>query len=255
MKRLSIILTNDDGASAKGLAEFAQALGAMGDVTTIVPERHRSGVGHSMSISDPLQVTRHDNGTYLASGFPADCVKFALCKILDSPPDLVVSGINKGENTGVSVFYSGTVGGAREGALNGVTSFAVSMGTECDAASSKIIDIAMDVIRTTFDLDLPVGSLLNVNIPSGEPCGTRVARQGTGPFNEELIPFKDPRNREYFWFAGEQDTVGEEDTDVVLFKQNYVTITPLKCDETDEALMDRIKDSGSFDQAGRSEFA
>lgn len=240
MKKLSIVLTNDDGASAKGLAEFAQALGAMGDVTTIVPESHRSGAGHSMSISDPLRVVRQDNGTYLASGFPADCVKFALCKILDSPPDLVVSGINKGENTGVSIFYSGTVGGAREGALNGITSFAVSVGEGADTASSQIIDIAVNIIRTTLNLDLPAGSLLNVNIPSEKHRGIRVARQGRGPFKEELIPCKDPRNREYFWFAGEQDTTGEEDTDVVLFRQNYVTITPLKCDETDEALMDRI---------------
>ncbi len=246
MKRLSIVLTNDDGASAKGLEEFAQALGMLGEVTTVVPESHRSGVGHSMSISDPLRVIQRDNGTYLASGFPSDCVKFALCKILDSPPDLVVSGINKGENTGVSVFYSGTVGGAREGALNGITSFAVSVGEGVDAASSKIIDIAMDVIRTTLGLDLPASSLLNINIPSAEPRGTRVARQGCGPFKEELIPCKDPRNREYFWFAGEQDTTGEEDTDVLLFRQNYITITPLKCDETDEALLNKIKDSGSL---------
>ena len=86
---MNIVLTNDDGASAAGLAELTQALATLGNVTTIVPERHRSGVGHSMSISDPLQVTRHDNGTYLVSGFPADCVKFALGKILDTLPDLV----------------------------------------------------------------------------------------------------------------------------------------------------------------------
>ncbi len=239
---MNIVLTNDDGASARGLAEFAQALAALGDVTTIVPERHRSGVGHSMSISDPLQVTRHDNGMYLASGFPADCVKFALCKILDSLPNLVVSGINKGENTGVSVFYSGTVGGAREGALNGITSFAVSVGEGHDSASPQIIEIAMNVIRTTLNMDLPSGSLLNVNIPSEKHRGIRVARQGLGPFKEELIPFKDPRNREYFWFAGEQDTTGEKDTDVVLFREGYITVTPLKCDETDEALLNKIMD-------------
>ncbi len=241
MKRQSIVLTNDDGAHAKGLKEFALALGTLGDVTTIVPEIQRSGVGHSMSISDPLKVHQTEDNTYVTSGFPSDCVKFALCRILDAPPDIVVSGINDGENTGVSVFYSGTVGGAREGALNGITSFAVSVQRGGDAASSKIIDTAMDIIRTILEQNVPAGSLFNINIPSADSKGVRITRQGLGPFEEELVPCSDPRSREYFWFTGEQNTAGEEDTDVVLFKEGYITVTPLKCDETDKAMMERIK--------------
>ena len=132
---MKILLTNDDGPHAEGLREFAAALGELGEVTVVVPERQRSGVGHSMCISDVLRVVKSGDGMYLASGFPADCVKYAQNRLFDGRPDLVVSGINRGENTGVSVFYAGTVAGAREGALNGITSVAVSAGIECDPAS------------------------------------------------------------------------------------------------------------------------
>lgn len=241
MRKLSIVLTNDDGAHANGLEEFARALGTLGDVITIVPEIQRSGVGHSMSISTPLKVHQTGDNTYVTSGFPSDCVKFALCRILDTPPDIIVSGINQGQNTGVSVFYSGTVGGAREGALNGITSFAVSVPDECDTSSLEITDTALDVINAILEQDVPAGSLFNINIPSADHRGIKITRQGLGSFQEELVVCSDPRNRPYFWFSGTQNTDGEEDTDVVLFREGYITITPLKCDETDEAMIDRIK--------------
>ena len=234
---MKILLTNDDGPHAEGLGEFAAALGELGEVTTVIPEVHRSGVGHSMCISDPLRVVRADDGTYLASGFPADCVKYALNRLFREVPDLVVSGINSGENTGVSVFYSGTVGGAREGALNGITSVALSVSKSCSPGSGEIIGIAMDLVGKAVGGGLPAGSLLNVNIPSEHPEGIRVAPQGRGRFREELLESKDPRGGTYFWFDGRQDTEGEDDTDVVLFDQGYVTVTPLCRDETDRELL------------------
>jgi len=237
---MEILLTNDDGPHAEGLREFAAALGELGNVTIVIPEVHRSGVGHSMCITDVLRVARADDGSYRASGFPADCVKYALNRLYDGRPDLVVSGINSGENTGVSVFYSGTVAGAREGALNGITSVAVSTGTSCSPASEKIIAIAIGIVKKAADL--PAGSLLNVNIPSEEPKGVRAAPQGRGRFEEELLESKDPRGGTYFWFDGSQNTDGEHDTDVVLFDQGYVSVTPLSRDETDRELLGRLPD-------------
>jgi 5'-nucleotidase len=236
---MRILLTNDDGPQADGLHEFAGALGELGDVTIVVPEVHRSGVGHSMCISDPLRVVRAGENLYLSSGFPADCVKYALCRLYDAAPDLVVSGINSGENTGVSVFYSGTVGGAREGALNGITSVALSADKDCSPGSDVIVRMAMDILKRAVE-GLPAGSLLNVNIPSERPKGIRVAPQGRGAFQEELIESTDPRRATYFWFDGRQDVEGEDDTDVVLYRQGYVTVTPLSRDETDRELLGRL---------------
>lgn len=240
MKNLKILLTNDDGAGAKGLCELAAALGELGEVTTVVPELQRSGVGHSMSISNILRVRQTPEGIYLATGFPSDCVKFALCSLMDTPPDIVISGINLGENTGVSVFYSGTVGGAREGALNGITSFAVSVGTDCDPASDDIINAALDVIQVILDSGVPAGSLFNINIPSAQHKGVKFVPQGTGRFKEELVTCTDPRGGEYFWFTGSQDTQGRIDTDTVLFSQGHATVTPLMCDETDHDMIKLI---------------
>ncbi len=237
---MEILLTNDDGPHAEGLRDFAAALGEMGKVTIVIPQVPRSGVGHSMCISDPLRVVKADDGTHLASGFPADCVKYALNRLYDGRPDLVVSGINSGENTGVSVFYSGTVGGAREGALNGITSVAVSVSKSCSPASEKIIGIALGIVDKAAGDGLPAGSLLNVNIPSEEPKGIRVAPQGRGRFEEELLESKDPRGGTYFWFDGSQNTDGEDDSDVVLFDRGYVTVTPLCRDETDRELLGRL---------------
>ena len=237
---MKILLTNDDGPHVAGLSEFAAALGALGEVTVVVPEVCRSGVGHSMSLSEPLRVHRSEEGFYLASGYPSDCVKYACMRLFEAPPDLVVSGINTGENTGVSVFYSGTVAGAREGALNGITSIAVSVGYECDPAAEPIVNTTVDVVKGILDGGWPAGSLFNVNIPSLKPKGIRPAPQGRGAFMEELVESTDPRKRDYYWFSGTQNVDGETDTDVVLYREGYVTITPLSCDETNGELLKRM---------------
>ena len=240
MDKLDILLTNDDGPGVAGLSDFAEALKALGQVLVVVPDGQRSGVGHSMTLSEPLRVAHAEDGMYLASGFPADCVKYALCTLCDGTPDLVVSGINLGENTGVSVFYSGTIGGAREGALNGITSIAVSVADDCSGAEPRVIDLAMKVIRLILDQKVPAGSLFNVNIPSPDPIGTRVARQGLGAFQEELISETDADGGKQHWFSGKQTVEGENDTDVVFYRQGYVTVTPLCCDETDRDMCDRL---------------
>ena len=237
---MRILLTNDDGITAPGLAALRTALRRLGDVVTVAPESEQSAVGHAITLHSPLRVhtasTAADGVAYAVNGTPADCVKIALAELLDDPPDLVASGVNLGPNTGVSVFYSGTVSAAFEGALMGIPSIAVSLNTFEEPDFRPAAAVGARLAAMILSEGLPDGVFLNVNVPSlpwADLRGVRVVRQALSRFVESYHRRQDPRGREYFWLDGYLEPLEPaDDTDVVALEQGYVSITPLRADLT-----------------------
>jgi 5'-nucleotidase len=241
-----ILVTNDDGVRAPGLLALVQALASVGEVTIVAPADNQSGKGHSISITDPVYV---DNVTlaggiqaFGATATPASCVKIALLSLLKERPNLIVSGINRGYNLGMVTYVSGTVGAAREGALNGIPSIASSMDIENNwsdytAAAKATAEIAAVVKKN----GLPRGIFLNMNVPTGAPKGTRLATQSSLMGEESWVEHKNPRGRRYFWNDYRDATKDVDGTDVSLAAAGYVTVVPLRAGEYDAAVAERLK--------------
>jgi 5'-nucleotidase len=246
---MQILLTNDDGVHARGLWALYERLRAVHEVTVVAPDRERSAIGHAITLSRPLRaMTVTVNGGHQAlalNGTPADCVKFGLLEVLARRPDLVVSGINPGANVGVNINYSGTVAAAKEAALGGVPAVAVSIeGPECrhlDSAAEFALRLAAAIQR----YGLPPKSLLNVNLPDrplAEVAGVRISRQGFGRVADYYEKGTDPRRRPYFWPGSDtQDFDGQPEADGLALAQGFISVTPLRCDMTDENLMQRLR--------------
>ncbi|MFZ3290472.1 MAG: 5'/3'-nucleotidase SurE, partial [Telluria sp.] len=200
---MRILISNDDGYLAPGLLALADALASIAEVVVVAPEGNRSGASNSLSLDRPLTVQRAANGFYFVNGTPTDCVHMALTAILDYRPDLVVSGINNGQNMGDDTLYSGTVAAATEGYLFGIASIAFSQvahGWEHIDAAAKL---ARDIVERGFP-QLPSPYLLNVNIPNlpyeklGAMAATRLGRRHQA---EPVVRSRDPRGREIFWIG------------------------------------------------------
>jgi 5'-nucleotidase len=248
-----ILLTNDDGITAPGLVALYHELTRLGEVHVVAPETVQSATGHGITISTPLltqKVTVEGAFTGTAvDGRPADCVKLAVSQILPRPPDLVVSGMNAGANTGINVIYSGTVAAAIEAAFLGLPSIAVSLYLRSDVPTNfaKSAKIGADVVERIWNVGLRAGQVVSVNIPALQadehPTGVRVVRQCTRPWPDTYEKRTDPRGREYFWNSS-VFTLGdaEDDTDVAALREKYVTITPLQFDLTHYPMMREWKD-------------
>jgi len=231
-----ILLTNDDGVYAAGLRALRQELQRLGDVTVIAPALEQSGVGHAITLLDPLVVNSVEDvdGTHLGQsveGSPADCVKLAVYELLDRPPDLIVSGINHGANAGINVLYSGTVAAAIEGAFFEITSIAVSLEFSEHFDFPSAAKHAIKPIETILANQPPPGSLFNINIPAkvrGEPKGVKVVPMGVGRHGEGFERRRDPRGRTYYWmtYSPPFHLEGEE-TDVTALADGFMTVTPL----------------------------
>ena len=238
---MRILLTNDDGVFAPGLRALRKELGRLGDVTVIAPALEQSGVGHSITLLTPLVVkpVNAEDGSslgFVVEGSPADCVKLAVCELLDRPPDLIVSGINAGANAGINVLYSGTVAAAIEGAFFRITSIAVSLELAEHFDYPRAARHATKVIEGILAGNPPAGSLFNVNLPShvlGEPKGVRVVPMGVGRHGEGFQRRQNPRGRTYYWmtYTPPFHLEGPE-TDVTSLSEGYVTVTPLRFDLT-----------------------
>ena len=243
---MHILLTNDDGVFAPGLRALRKELRRLGDVTVIAPALEQSGVGHSITILEPLIVKSvdDDDGTVLGfavEGSPADCVKLALVELLPEPPDLIVSGLNAGANAGINVLYSGTVAAAIEGAFFKITSIAVSLELAEHFDYPHAARHAAHVIERILAQGPPPGSLFNVNLPAhsrGEPRGVRVAPMGIGRHGETFERRKDPRGRTYYWltYAPPYHLEGPV-TDVSSLRDGYIAVTPLHFDLTRHDLL------------------
>jgi 5'-nucleotidase len=247
--KLKILVTNDDGIEAPGIAALADSLKEIGEVTVVAPLKEQSAVGHAITMQVPLRVIDYKkNGVffgYAVSGTPADCVKIGIRNIMKSPPDLVVSGINHGSNTAINIIYSGTVSAAREAAIMDIPSIAVSV-TNHDATDFRLAaKISKLLAAQLAGKDLPLGTLLNVNVPDvaeKEIAGIKLTRQGKSKWDDIYEQRVDPYGKNYYWLTGnlmEVDT--EMETDQAAIRKNYVSVSPIHFDLTDYETFERMK--------------
>lgn len=240
-----ILLSNDDGYRSSGIGELRSALARFADVIVCAPESEQSAASHALSLHRPLRLFERGEGVFSVDGTPADCVYVALHasdRVTPRRPDLVVSGLNHGVNLGDDVFYSGTVAAAREGALKGIPSIAVSADLQADfaAASRHAARIAQALLSVRPDRAL----LLNVNYPPGSSWSTRATRLGSRVYQDEVEFRRDPRGREYLWIGGpgaEHRFIAGSDTEA--YDESVVGITPLVLDlwgRSQQALVERM---------------
>ena len=246
---MKILLTNDDGVHFEGLRVLYAKLTPRHQVTVVAPDRERSAIGHAITLSEPIrasQVSMNGGGSgYAVTGTPADCIKLGLLEILDTPPDMVIAGINPGANVGVNLNYSGTVAAAKEAALCGIAAIAVSMDGRDTDHYSEAADFVLQLAETVHARGLPAGTFLNVNMPNvslSQTAGVRVSRQGL-PANSEYFEKRlDPRERPYYWQGGEaQKFDPHPEIDGSVLKEKYISITPVKCDMTDYQTLEMLK--------------
>lgn len=230
-----ILVTNDDGIHSPGIAVLAESLKPLGKVVIVAPDRERSAVGHSLTLHSPLRAEELEAGVFAVDGTPTDCVNLGIHGLLESRPDLVVSGINRGGNLGDDITYSGTVSAAMEATLMGVPAFAVSQeGHRFQAEDfANAGTIARDLARKILHRGMPADSLLNVNVPPGEPRGVCLTRQGKRRYGDLVVEKVDPRGRKYYWIgAGELGFEDVPGTDFHALAKGCVSVTPLHLDLT-----------------------
>ena len=240
-----ILVTNDDGVAAPGLAAVAQILQAIGNVIIIAPAVNRSGAGHSITITEPIfsdEVTLPNGLKAIGlTATPASTMKIALKNIVEPAPDLVVSGINRGYNLGQAAYISGTVGAAREGAMHGVPAIAASLagGT---ADYSHAAEAVLGVARRVKQYGLPPRTFLNVNIPAGPSKGFHVTTQAMLPGgHESFAEDKHPSGRTFYWNVYREGGDAPEGTDMWAVQQGLVSVTPMKVGEMEPKLQEQIR--------------
>ncbi len=246
---MQILLTNDDGIFAPGLAAIYKELVKMGDVTVVAPDVSRSGASHSITYSRPLVCNKVDiDGRFTGfsvQGSPADCVKLAVMQLHEGPIDLLVAGINNGANVGINVYYSGTVAAAMEGALLEIPAVAMSLAVEAPGVSGDFEKAAAYCTKILKKL-MPVksGDVININIPQlskGEPKGVRVVLQSSKGFDEYYIRQKNEQGQTVFQLAGEPHHTDETPTDTTSLVQGFITITVLAPDMTNHEKTRRLE--------------
>ena len=242
---MRILLSNDDGYFAPGLQALADALTGLGEIVVVAPEQNRSGASNSLTLDRPLFLKKSANGFHFVNGTPTDCVHLAITGMLDSLPDIIVSGINNGANMGDDTIYSGTVAAATEGYLLGIPSIAVSLtsfdGNHFDTAGRVVRELVEKFIQQPFSE--PV--LLNVNVPDipyEQIKGSEVTRLGRRHKAESVVKMLSPRNETVYWVgaAGAAADAGPG-TDFNAIERGYVSITPLQIDLTHTAQMSVVQ--------------
>ena len=241
---MRILLSNDDGVSAPGLAALADELQKIAHIDVIAPDRNRSGASNSLTIEMPLRPKKLRNGFISLEGTPTDCVHLALGGMLEQKPDFVVSGINEGANLGDDALYSGTVAAAIGARITGVPSVAVSLvgGENCHFKTAATV--ARQIVEQLQQNPLPAGTILNVNVPDvelDELRGFQVARLGTRHYAEPVLKAVDPRNNTIYWVGppGPGDDAGEG-TDFHAIAAGFVSITPLQVDLTNYTAFEQV---------------
>ncbi|MFH1719529.1 MAG: 5'/3'-nucleotidase SurE [Planctomycetota bacterium] len=235
---MNILLTNDDGIFAPGLAAMYKELARIGDVTVVAPSDSRSGTSHSVTFSRPLVCNKVDiNGLFTGfsvEGSPADCVKLAVMQLHAGPIDLVVAGINQGANAGINVYYSGTVAAAMEGAFLKIPAVAMSLTAEERMDFEKAAEYCADVLKKL--MPVKTGAVINVNIPQlskGRPKGIRVVPQSSKGFDEYYIRQKNEQGQTVFQLAGNAHLADETPSDTTSLMEGFITVTALAPDMTD----------------------
>ncbi len=246
---MRILITNDDGIHAEGLAVLERIARTLSDdVWIVAPETDQSGLAHSLTLSEPLRLRQIDEKRFALRGTPTDCVIMAVRKLMDRAPDLVLSGVNSGQNVADDVTYSGTVAGAMEGTLLGIRSIAISQAYAWENGRVVPWDVvetlAPDLIRKLITVPMPQGTLLNLNFPNcpqDQVKGVIVTDQGQMTHGLSIEERHDGRGFPYFWLKfGRRDFSPDKNSDIRAISAGYVSVTPLKLDLTDHALQDRL---------------
>ena len=241
-----ILVSNDDGIGSEGITALKEAMLELGEVFIVAPDRDQSAVSHSLSLNRPLRMEKVGANTYSVDGTPTDCINLAINGLLkDHKPDLVVSGINIGENLCEDVTYSGTVSAAMEGTLLGIPSFAISLAAKSNLRFDTAKHYALRMAKKILKISLPDGVLLNVNIPNlplEQIKGLRITKQGKRVYGEEIVEKTDPRGRPYYWIGGNELGFKDiEDSDIVCVKSGYISVTPIKLDLTSYDYLDILR--------------
>jgi 5'-nucleotidase len=243
---MHILVTNDDGILAPGLALLADVCREVADVTVVAPDREQSGTSHSLTLHRPLRPTRRSDGAWQVDGTPTDCVMLALQALLPERPDFVFSGVNHGPNMGEDVLYSGTVAAAMEAVTLGVPGIAISFAGNRPETMHTYRARLVELVRQIVNVPkFPSNILLNVNlprIPTEEVRGIQVTKLGSRFFSESLTRMQDPWGREIFWIGGGTVTwTGGEDSDHRAVAEGYISITPLHMDLTNYPLLETVQ--------------
>ncbi len=249
---MRILLTNDDGINAPGLVSLEKiARQFTDDVWIVAPETDQSGVAHSLTLSYPMRVRKVSDKHFAVNGTPTDCAIMGVRELMDAPPDLILSGVNSGQNIADDVTYSGTVAGAIEGTALGVKSIALSQAYDFAEGVRHVkwetVEAhAAGVISTLIEQEFPAKTLLNVNFPNCMPDeveGVSVTNQGTFTHGLFMEKRHDGRGFPYYWLKFGRDVPEQRDgTDIMCLRQNRISVTPLKLDLTDDAFMKALSD-------------
>jgi 5'-nucleotidase len=246
---LKILVCNDDGIEAPGIQALADALKEIGEVTVVAPLKEQSGVGHGITMQIPLRVIKYNNNGsffgYAVNGTPADCVKMGVRNIMTEPPDLVVSGINRGSNTAINIIYSGTVSAAREAAIMGIPAIAISLTSHVATDFNYAGKVARMLALKMTGKDLPPGTLLNVNVPNlpeDQIKGIRLTTQGKSKWDDTYEKRIDPNGASYYWLTGRLvDIDTDSDSDQGAIKNGFVSVSPIHFDLTDYVSYENMK--------------
>jgi 5'-nucleotidase len=241
---VKILVSNDDGVYAEGIKALADAMRELGEVVVVAPDRNRSGASNSLTLDRPLRVKRIGDEIYSVEGTPTDCVHLAMTGLLDTLPDIVVSGINAGGNLGDDILYSGTVAAATEGRYLGLPALAFSLASDAQTHYATAAKVAQRLVTGLRPNTLPARSILNINVPDipfEELGGFEVTRLGTRHCAEPTVKALDPRGRPIYWVGppGLQEDAGPG-TDFHAIKARRVSITPLQIDLTHYTLFDQL---------------
>jgi 5'-nucleotidase len=241
MSKPLILITNDDGYNAKGINALVEAVSSMGEIIVVAPDRPQSGMGHAITVNDPIRCYEtdffKDIKAYCCTGTPVDCVKMGLYLLKDRTPDLILSGINHGSNVSTNVLYSGTMAAAVEGALEGIPSIGFSLTTySSNADFLSSIKYIKQIIKKVISIGIKKGTCLNVNIPDVEENlinGIQICRQGRAFWDDTFDKRTDPLGKDYYWLTGSFSSKEQgEDADINYLKNNYITVVPTQFDMT-----------------------
>lgn len=245
-----ILVTNDDSIHAKGIKELVAVAKLFGKVVVVAPDKPQSGMGHAITISNPLRIHKYDRfdeiEAYECSGTPVDCVKIAIFEILKRKPDLLLSGINHGENSSTNVLYSGTMSAAIEGAMESIPSIGFSLADfDADADFSAAKEIVSQLIEQVLENGLPKNTCLNVNVPKlpiGEIKGIKVCAQAHAYWDDKFDSRLDQFGRPYYWLTGDfSDMDQRKDTDLFALKNNFASVVPTHFDLTNYEFIQSLK--------------
>lgn len=243
---MNILVSNDDGIMAPGIALLAEACSRVGQVTVIAPDREQSGTSHSLTLHRPLRPRRRHDGSFQVDGTPTDCVLLAVGALMPEPPRFVFSGVNHGPNMGEDVLYSGTVSAAMEATALGIPGIAFSLASRDEELLKTYPEVVAGLVaRIVAVADFPADMILNINlppIPGPEVRGIRVTTLGSRYFTESLTRMTDPWGKEVFWIGGGEITwTGDAASDHQAVHDGYISITPLHMDLTSYGLLETVR--------------